>query len=215
MKFQNKLQNLKKLMDKNLPPNYTETVNDSIQQLKDSNISSKVLKEGDKCPDFDISISENEVINIKDLYKNQPIVLLFYRGIWCPYCNMELEYLNSFIDEVQGLGSKMIGLSPQIAMYNAKIEERNKLNFKLYSDHNNLISSKFGLAYSLDNNLKSLYIEALNIDLEIYNNSNSWVLPMPSQILIDQEGIIRYITFSEDYTERRNFDNVINKLKNI
>ncbi|APD05924.1 peroxiredoxin [Flavobacteriaceae bacterium UJ101] len=215
MTFQEKIANLKHVMEKNLPAHYTETIHEATAELIDSGIREKVLKKGSQCPDFSLENEEGEYLNIKEMYLKGPVILIFYRGIWCPYCNMELAYLNEHVSEIEQLGASIIGVSPQIKDYNAKIIERSQLKFKLYSDPHNSIASQFGLTYSLSRNLKSLYIEALNIDLEHYNNDSSWTLPMPSQVLIDSKGIIRHIAFSEDYTQRADFNHLLETLKEL
>lgn len=215
MTFQEKLANLKRVMEKNLPAHYTATIQEAAIELIHSGIRNKVLKEGEQCPDFSFESQEGEKIHFEDMYGKGPVVLIFYRGIWCPYCNMELVYLNEYISEIEELGASIIGFSPQIKEYNAKIMERSQLKFNLYSDPKSSIATQFGLTYPLSKNLKSLYKEALNIDLELYNADSEWVLPMPAQLLIDSKGMIRYITFSEDYTQRTDFNNLLKILKDL
>ena len=125
----------------------------------------------------------------------------FYRGVWCPYCNMELQALQAALPDFQALGAGLVAISPQIAANSRKSVRQNELGFPILSDPHNDLAAAFGLRFTLPAYLVELY-KTLKNDLPAFNGDASWTLPMPGRFVIAQDGTILYAEVNPDYTRR-------------
>lgn len=127
---------------------------------------------------------------------------------------MELDALKKTTAEFKALGATFIAISPQLQSFNRELREEKKLTFEILSDPGNEVAQRYGLTFKLPDDLKEIYLK-FNIDLEKYNGDDSWTLPLPARLVIDQEGIIRYAAINADYTVRPDPEETIAALKNI
>lgn len=127
---------------------------------------------------------------------------------------MELDALKKTTAEFKALGATFIAISPQLQSFNRELREEKKLTFEILSDPGNEVAQRYGLTFKLPEDLKEIYLK-FNIDLEKYNGDDSWTLPLPARLVIDQEGIIRYAAINADYTVRPEPEETIAALKNI
>lgn len=127
---------------------------------------------------------------------------------------MELDALKKATAEFKALGATFLAISPQLQSFNREFREEKKLTFEILSDPGNEVAQRYGLTFKLPEDLKEIYMK-FNIDLEKYNGDDSWTLPLPARLIIDQEGIIRYAAINADYTVRPDPEETIAALKNI
>lgn len=127
---------------------------------------------------------------------------------------MELDALQETNAEFKALGATLIAISPQVQSFNRELKEEKKLTFEILSDPGNEVSQRYGFTYKLPEDLKEIYLK-FNIDLEQYNGDDSWTLPLPARLIIDQEGIIRYAAVNADYTVRPEPEETMAALKNM
>ena len=127
---------------------------------------------------------------------------------------MELDALEKAAEEFKSLGTTVIAISPQLQSFNRELTEEKKLTFEILSDPGNEVAQRYGLTFKLPEDLKEIYVK-FNIDLEKYNGDDSWTLPLPARLIIDQEGIIRYAEINADYTVRPDPEETIAALKKI
>jgi peroxiredoxin len=125
----------------------------------------------------------------------------FYRGVWCPYCNIELQAINEVLPEIQAYGANVVAISPQTPVNSRKSVRTNELGFPVLSDVNGQTGADFGLRFVLPDYLVDLYKNLKN-DLPAFNNDPSWTLPMPARYVIGQDGIVLYSEVNPDYTRR-------------
>ena len=170
-------------------------------ELIASDAASKALKVGDKAPLFTLKDPDGKPVSSADLLAKGPLVLTFYRGVWCPYCNMELQALQAFLPTLQEAGANLVAISPQIAANSRKSVRTNGLEFAILSDTHNDVADAFGLRFALPDYLIELYKNLRN-DLPTFNDDPSWTLPMPARYVIGQDGVIRYAEVNPDYTQR-------------
>lgn len=170
-------------------------------ELIASGAASKALKVGDKAPLFTLKDPDGKPVSSADLLAKGPLVLTFYRGVWCPYCNMELQALQAFLPTLQEAGANLVAISPQIAANSRKSVRTNGLEFSILSDTHNDVAGAFGLRFALPDYLIELYKNLRN-DLPTFNDDPSWTLPMPARYVIGQDGVIRYAEVNPDYTQR-------------
>ncbi|KOY01531.1 peroxiredoxin-like family protein [Pseudomonas nunensis] len=170
-------------------------------ELIASAAAGKALKVGDKAPLFTLKDPDGNPVSSADLLAKGPLVLTFYRGVWCPYCNMELQALQAFLPTLQEVGANLVAISPQIAANSRKSVRTNGLEFPILSDTHNDVAQAFGLRFALPDYLVELYKNLRN-DLPTFNDDPSWTLPMPARYVIGQDGVIRYAEVNPDYTQR-------------
>lgn len=215
MDFQDKLQHLKQRIEGNMPPNYLKIMHQATHDLEQSGIQERVLKVGEKAPAFNLTNQNGEVISSDDLLSKGMIVLTFYRGVWCPYCNADLANLKKYVPEIEETGATLIGISPELPQYLKKIIAMQKLNFDILHDEKNVVAEQFGLKFSYPEDLKELYRDKFNINLEVQQGNDEWALPMPARFIIDSTGTIRYAESEPDYRNRPNPDELMKVLKSL
>ncbi|POR50832.1 peroxiredoxin-like family protein [Bosea psychrotolerans] len=161
----------------------------------------RALGVGSKAPRFELSGSSGAIVRSSELQAAGPVVISFYRGIWCPYCNLDLKALQATLPEILGTGASLVAISPQSVANGRKTVEDLGISFPILSDPNNAIADQFGIRYRLPDELVSLY-KNFGVNLPVINGESSWTLPMPARFVIDRSGVIRYAEASADYTRR-------------
>lgn len=185
----------------NVPPSVIETMHRATSELIASGAAQKALKAGDKAPAFTLNDPDGKPMSSADLLRQGPLVVTFYRGVWCPYCNMELQALQAALPEIRDAGARVVAISPQVAANSRKSVRQNALEFPILSDVHNDVAAAFGLRFALQGYLIELY-KSLKNDLPAFNADPSWTLPMPARYVIAQDGTIVYAEVNPDYTRR-------------
>jgi peroxiredoxin len=184
-----------------VPRSVIETMHRATLELIASGAAQGARKAGDVAPSFSLKDPEGNVVDSTELLKRGPLVLSFYRGVWCPYCNMELQALEAAKPEFDRYGASLIAISPQTAPNSRKSVRQNNLTFPILSDANGKVAAAFGLRFELPDYLVELYKNLKN-DLPTFNDDPSWTLPMPARYVIGQDGVILYSEVNPDYTRR-------------
>ncbi len=184
-----------------VPRSVIETMHRATAELAASGAANRALKVGDKAPHFSQKDPEGNIVSSAELLKKGPLIVSFYRGVWCPYCNMELQALQAALPEFERLGAKLVAISPQTAPNSRKSVRDNKVKFPILSDVKNEVAESFGLKFSLPDYLVELY-KRLKNDLPSFNGDPSWTLPMPARFVIAQDRTILYAEVNPDYTRR-------------
>lgn len=198
----------------NVPPTVIETMRRATRELIESGAAAQALKAGDKAPLFTLNDPQGYPVSSAELLSEGPLVLSFYRGVWCPYCNMELQALEAALRDFQALGANLLAISPQTAPNSRKSVRQNNLSFPILSDSHNNVAAAFGLRFALPDYLVELY-QTLKNDLPQFNGDESWTLPMPARYVIDQKGIIIYAEVNPDYTRRPDPEDMLPSLRRI
>jgi peroxiredoxin len=190
------------------PRSVVETMHRATAELIESGAARRAKKAGDLAPSFSLKDPDGNVITSADLLKRGPLVLSFYRGVWCPYCNMELRALEAAKPEFDRYGASLVAISPQTAPNSRKSVRQNKLSFPILSDVKGRVGAAFGLRFNLPDYLVELYKQLKN-DQPTFNDDPSWTLPMPARYVIGQDGLILYSEVNPDYTRRPEPEDVI------
>jgi peroxiredoxin len=184
-----------------VPRPVIETMHRATAELIASGAASRAKRAGDVAPSFSLGDPDGNVISSEDLLKKGPLVVSFYRGVWCPYCNMELQALESAKPQFDKYGASLVAISPQTAPNSRKSVRQNKLSFPILSDVKGKVGAAFGLRFELPDYLIELY-KSLKNDLPAFNDDPGWTLPMPARYVIGQDGTILYSEVNPDYTHR-------------
>jgi len=185
----------------NAPRSIIDVMRRATAELQDSGQAERALKVGDKAPIFTLKDPEGSEVSSTDLLGNGPLIVSFYRGVWCPYCNMDLQALQAALPEFQARGANLVAISPQTAVNSRKSVRQNELTFPILSDPHNDVADAFGLRFAMPDYLIDLYKNLKN-DLPGFNGDDSWTLPMPARYVIGQDGTILYAEVNPDYTRR-------------
>ena len=161
------------------------------------------LRVGDVAPEFTLPDAFGHVVSLKGLLAEGPLVISFYRGEWCPYCNLELRELQAALPKIQALGAKLVAISPEKPDGGIIATEKNQLTFPILSDFDNKLARRFGIVFQVGDGVKELGKTRFNNDLELRNGEGSYQLPVPATYVIDASGIIRFSHVDADYMTGR------------
>jgi|TARA_Y100000294_G_C8561913_1_gene339404 peroxiredoxin len=197
-----------------VPEETLKIMQSGTEKLIKSGIAEKCLKEGDKIPAFTLPNPKNERVSSDIMLSKGPLVINFYRGAWCPYCNLELRAYQEVLPEILNLGAQLVAISPNLPDNSLSSIEKHSLTFEVLSDIGNKISRQFGLVFTLDALLQPLY-KQFGIDIPASNGDESYELPIPATYVVNPDGIIKLAFVDADYTKRLDPNEVIETLRNL
>ena len=186
----------------NAPAWIHEPMHRATDELIASGLAGRALKAGDIAPAFTLHDADGNAVASKDLLAQGPLIVTFYRGVWCPYCNLDLQAIQAALPELEARGARLIAVSPQTEANSRRSMRDNKLSFPILSDPGNEVAASFGLRFKLPDYLIDLYKNAFKNDLAVANGDPSWTLPMPARFVIGTDGVITYAEVNPDYTRR-------------
>jgi len=195
-----------------VPRSVIDTMHRATDELIASGAATQTLKAGNTAPSFVLNDPDGRPVSSAGLLAQGPLVISFYRGIWCPYCNMELQALQEALPAVRQMSANLVAISPQSAVNGRKSRRTNGLDFPILSDPGNETAAAFGLRFALPDYLIKLY-KSLKNDLPGFNGDTSWTLPMPGRFVISRDGVIRYAEVNPDYTHRPEPEDVLLALR--
>lgn len=184
-----------------LPEDVQHTVLGAMQRLLESDVASQARSVGDAAPDFSLPNASGGQTRLSELVARGPVVLSFYRGGWCPFCNLEFKALHDRLDEFKQLGATLLGVAPETLPNTIQTARDHNLQFEVCSDEGNLVAREYGLVMTVDEAIRPHYLE-WGIDLVRANGDERFELPVPATYIIDSNGIIRAAHVNKDYTKR-------------
>jgi peroxiredoxin len=171
------------------------------KELIESGQVEQAVKASDKAPLFNLPDADGVIFSSSSHLARGPLVVTFYRGVWCPYCNLELQALEAARGEIESRGATLVALSMQNASNSRKSKRENQFGFPILVDFKGAVAVQFGLRFKLSDELVGVYKQFGN-DLAQINGEPSWTLPMPARYVIDQDGVVAYAEINPDYTNR-------------
>ena len=172
------------------------------------------LKEGSKIPSVSMTTPEGESFNLNAFVKEQPVVLVFYRGGWCPYCNLHLKELMEADPKLRALGFEILAVSPDKPRKLAESIEKHEMTYRLLSDTAMSAAQTFGVAFKVEDMTIEKY-KGYGIDLEASSGEKHHLLPVPSVFIIDRQGIVRYAYHNPDYKTRMDTEKLLEQAKKV
>jgi peroxiredoxin len=172
-----------------------------IAGLVNSDQFKAALKPGDKFPVFELPDATGALVQSAALLATGPLLLIFYRGEWCPYCNLALKALQDQLPAINAAGVTLVAVSPQLPDYSLSTQQKQGLAFPVLSDTGNGLARELGIIFTLNAEMKVMY-EGFGIDLLACNGEASFELPVPGAYLIGQDGIILERYLDPDYRNR-------------
>ncbi len=172
-------------------------------------------------PGLDLGARAPE-IRLPDIYEKEvslnvqlaagPVVLTFFRGDWCPICNLQLRALQRALPDIRAAGASLLAVTPQSMTHTLSLAEKAELEFTLLSDADQQVIREYRLQFLLPSEVQQIYLGVYGLDLGKQNADGSWNLPVPGTFIIDQKGVIRRRHVTADFTHRMEPDDVIEAL---
>ncbi|RBW47755.1 AhpC/TSA family protein [Psychromonas sp. B3M02] len=196
-------------------PEFMKGIDDVIQEAKSFKEGSNALKLGDKAPSFTLPNQQGKLTSLDDLLAKGPVIVTFYRGSWCPYCNLQLRALQSRLEEIHGLGAQLIAISPEVPDDSLTKNEISEMSFEVLSDQNADVAAQFGVAWKVPDFVLDHMKVDRNLDIEKINNGNANIMPIPATYILDKAGTAVWRFVDVDYRVRSEPEDIIDELKKL
>ncbi len=185
-----------------------------IEELRASFAMGAAIGIGDQAPDFVRPDAHGKMLSLSDLLQSGPAVVTFYRGGWCPYCNLQLRAYQAILPEMAALGARLVAISPQRPDGSLSTSETNELTFDVLSDVGNTAARLFGLVYALPEELRAA-LRSNNKALPDINGDESWELPVPATYVIGRDHRVTLAAIDVDYRNRLEPEAILAALKSL
>lgn len=194
-------------------PEFMQKIDDIIIEARKFEQGGSAIVVGQKAPDFELNNAQGNKVLLSALLEKGPLVLTFYRGDWCPYCNLQLKALHSELNKIHLLGAELVAISPQIADASLTASELSELGFPILSDQDAAVAKQYGVAWEVPELILEHMRKDRNLDLADINNGNSNVLPIPATFVIGRDGIVLWRYVDVDYRTRAEPSDIISVLE--
>ncbi|WP_179338159.1 peroxiredoxin-like family protein [Winogradskyella ludwigii] len=196
-------------------PDFMEGVDAIINKAKAFQQGADALKLGEKAVNFELPNPQGKLISLSSLLEKGPVIVTFYRGSWCPYCNLQLRALQAKLADIHKLGATLVAISPEVPDESMTENEINNMEFMVLSDQDAKVASQFGVAWEVPEFLLDHMRVDRQLDLKKINNGNASVLPIPATFVLGTDGIVKWNYVNIDYRTRSEPDDIIEALKKI
>lgn len=186
---------------KQAPQEVFSAMETATAKLAVSGLTAKALRPGMRMLDFELPDAMGKRVRSSTLRAQGALLISFYRGHWCPYCNLALKALQERLADINALGAQLVAISPQTPEHSLATQQKHELKFPVLSDPGNKVAKQFGLVYTLDASLKPIY-EAFGIDLVAHNGDSNFELPIPATYLVGEDGMVLESFLEVDYRKR-------------
>jgi peroxiredoxin len=171
-----------------------------IQEVGGSGVLERALAVGDEAPAFTLPGATGSEVALSGLLEHGPVVIVFYRGGWCPYCNIQLQHMQRLLPAFEAAGATLVAISPERPDHTLDTAEREALSFEVLSDTKNEVARAFGVVYPLPAYLVEVFRPRM--DLAARHDDDKWELPLAATYVVDRAGIIQYAFVDSDYRKR-------------
>jgi peroxiredoxin len=183
-----------------------------IAQLKAQGLAANSLGVGSKAPDFTLPDHNGQPVSSMELLRKGRLVVCFFRGRWDPFCCGQLEAMNRILPEIEQAGASLVAISPQTVKQSFFMADQHRLRFPLLSDAGNQVARQFGLVYRVPDEQQAIYRRAF-VNLPFTNGDESWELPIPAAYIFDRDATVLYRSANEDYPERPEPTEILERLR--
>lgn len=189
-------------------------LDDAAAMGRSAELTVHALREGAPAPRFTLPNATGQPVALDALLTQGPVVVTFYRGAWCPYCNLQLKAYQDSLPDIQALGAALVAISPQGPDGSLSMREKHDLQFKVLSDAGNVVARQFGLVFTLKPHVQATALK-VGSDLRTANADGSWDLPVPATYVLDRTGLIRLAYVEGDYTQRLEPTRILDALRSL
>jgi peroxiredoxin len=184
-----------------------------VNQLVKDNVAGDALKAGEPAPDFTLKNAIGKEINLKEELKSGPVILTWYRGGWCPYCNLALNFLQRHLPEFRSYGAQLLAITPETPDQSMSTKEKHNLDFEVLTDESNVVAIQYGGVHSLPDEIRDIYAKRGVGDY--YRDYKNVEFPVPATYIVDRSGVIRFVFAESDYRKRAEPTDIIDALKEL
>ncbi len=213
MSLRNRLDARRTDFNQKAPQTTKDAYQRGVESVADSGIVQQAKNERDQAIDFILSNAQGRSVSLAEYLKQGPVVLTWYRGGWCPYCNITLRALQQALPKIKAEGANLLALTPELPNKSLSTQEKNELEFEVLTDQDNQVAREYGLVFKLTPEVSELYKR--NLSLSEYNGNDSDELPIAATYVIDQKGEIRYAFLDAEYRHRAEPEQIIEVLQSI
>lgn len=199
-KLQDKLGEMASRFAASSPAQRRAAFAEGIDEVRRSGLIGTAKNVGDTAPEGELQSLAGEAVSLDSTWAEGPVVITFYRGGWCPYCNVTLQALQASLNDIEGAGAKLVAVTPEIDAKASETVAKNGLSFTVLTDPNNAIAREFGIVFPLAEAILPIYRDGLK--LAEYNGNENYELPLAATYVIDTEGVIRWSFLDADYKKR-------------
>jgi peroxiredoxin len=198
------IKELKELEDRSAataPPEVIKAGNDGAARIRESGILESALNKGGQISQFSLKDAYGKTVSSESLLKEGPVVLVFYRGAWCPYCNLYLRGLQRRLPDITSRGAKLVAVSVEPPDRSLEVLKNNKLEYTVLSDPDLKVAREFGIVYEVPKPVDDV-IKSFGLDLAKYNGTEKAELPLGATYVIGRSGRVEYAFLEADYKKR-------------
>lgn len=196
------IQNLIAAVRPTVPPQVFQTLGNMLARLEADGVAGNVPRAGAKAPDVRFVGPEGKAVELAALYAQKPLVLLFYRGRWCPFCDLTLRAFEQLAPEFAAAGVGLMAVSPQPLFETEQTGTERQLSYVLYSDPGNAASHAFGLDWQVHEGTERALYHGFGSHVDQANGDDEWRLPAPAAFVIDTQGVVRWGWADSNWTRR-------------
>ncbi|MFC5051754.1 redoxin domain-containing protein [Rubritalea spongiae] len=196
-------------------PQFMEAVDQVIEAARQFEEGKNALALGEVAPSFELPNFDGASIKLADLLAKGAVVLSFYRGSWCPYCNLELKALQAHLPEIRELGAELVFVTPQTPDMSLAQSEKDVIEFPVLSDQGAEVAARYGVAWKVPEVILEHMRLDRKLDLEMINNGNGEVLPIPAIFVLDRYGVVVWKYVDVDYRKRAEPAEMIEALRKL
>ena len=183
-------------------------------QILNSGLAEHALKAGDSFPAFTLPNASGNHVSSADLLAQGPLIISFYRGSWCPICQVELKAFQDRLDDIHALGAQFVAVTPERPDSSLSDEEKANLPFPVLTDENQTLAEALKIVFELPDLIRPIY-EAGGVSLPEHNSGGTWRLPFPATFVVAQDGRIALAFVEADYAQRLEPEDAIAALKSL
>lgn len=202
MTLQNDLDGFRSSWEARVGDQIARLIAGDIEDLRATGILDRAAKAGDRLPAAANLVDQHgKAFDLARLVADKPVIVTFYRGGWCPYCNLELRAYQALLAEIHGAGAELVAVSPEMPNHSLSTAEKNDLSFTVLSDVGGELASALGIRFTLSDAVRPFYEKAGHA-LPERNGDGTWALPMPATFVVAKGGVIAEAFIEPDYRKR-------------
>lgn len=206
-----KLEQRKANFAEKAPAEKLKDYEEGVRQVAESGVLERAINVGDTAPDFTLPNAAGESVTLSELLKDGPVVMIWYRGEWCPYCNIYLEDIQAHAQEFKDAGANVVAISPETPDRGWTLQDKLDLDFHILSDEKSAIAQEYGVVYTLPEKIAGYLQEAF--DIHEKNKDDRNLLPLGASYVISQDGVVTYAFIDPDYRKRAETEILLEEVK--
>jgi peroxiredoxin len=212
--FKEQVDELKEQMKAAAPAEILAVFSKEAEDLGLSDVAKNALQPGTRAPLFTLPNATGSLRSLSDALGTGNVVLTFYRGIWCPYCNLQLKIYQETLPRIEAMGASLLAVSPNIPDHSLSMKEKHALSYEVLSDFDNQIAKQYKIVFSQSDAVADMG-KKVGVDIAAFNGVAKREIPVPATFIIDRQGIIRFTFGNGDYTKRVEPQTVLDALASL